>query len=118
MCVSIILYYSRSFSMQFVSKYNLQKNAVLISLTALSVIGCQKEQFDITPDNNKVPTAEFWYTVDLNFYRPSTPEILIPASAFVDTVAQISTNDSIKKIHILSLKKTFMMERIASSFER
>lgn len=107
--------------MKFVSKYNLKKSAIILSIATLGFAGCEKEPV-MPVQSEKVPTAEFWYTVDLNFYRPSTPENLIPASAFVDTVAQISTNDSIKKIHINPYASRMFqnnnnMESVAGIFE-
>lgn len=107
--------------MKFVSKYNLKKSTIIFNLATLGFAGCEKEAIAPTQPE-KVPTAEFWYTADLNFYRPSTPENLISASAFVDTVAQISTNDSIKKIHINPYSSRMFqnnnnMESVAGMFE-
>ncbi|MBO4672216.1 MAG: hypothetical protein J5608_01010 [Alphaproteobacteria bacterium] len=81
--------------MKIVSKYNLR---LVLGMVVLSLAGCEKEP--VVPDTNQnVPAEKFFYTVDMNFYRPEKME-MIPYSAFADTVREMAKNDAIKKIHV------------------
>ena len=86
--------------MKFNAKYQLGKGLAFLGLATLTFAGCEKPDPEPTPTPQpQQKTEEFIYDWDLNFNRPNSSQT-INYNAFVDTVAKLAADKSVKQIHI------------------
>jgi len=91
------------------AKYQLGKGLAFLGLAALTLgfAGCEKDpekpNSPNNPDNPNNPqntyNIEYVYNQNFKFHRVNDT-LLIPSSAFIDTVAKHGANTNVKQIHI------------------
>lgn len=86
--------------MKFNAKYQLGKGLAFLGLATLTFAGCEKPDPEPTPTPQpQQRTEEFIYSFNLNFSRPGS-SYEIPRNDFLDTVAKLGADQSVKQIHI------------------